>query len=263
METIVEKTRPENKNSSPLPYCGRWHYAKEVKYKETILFVHFFGGSPLALKRHIELVNEVGFNAVTFKLDFNEIKLSMDLPISSKFKLGAFSVWQDQIEAMLNAVIGPKLIYAFSNPGYSALAAISERKATDVTAIICDSGPTYHIWKSCWNLLGSKYKIKNPILRLSATPLGIFFTGKVNFRKNVSQVLKNIPVNFPVLSIRGWQDKLISFTDIEAFFAQQSHLNLKVLALPEAGHVDGLKYYADEYIPPVKNFLEIHGTKLK
>lgn len=243
-----------------LPHHGTWHYAQDQKFEETIVFVHFFGGSPKLLRRHVELVNNMGFNAVTFQLVFNELKVPMALPISSKMDFGIFAIWRDQIEAVLNAISGNKIVFSFSNPCFSALCAIGERNASDVKALVCDSGPARDIIRSWWNLLGEKYKIKNVFLRAAMVPVGYLFIG-ISFKENIPKILKTVPEGFPVLSIRGWQDNLVPYEEIEAFFDQQDHLDLKVVSLTKGGHLDGLKNFAEEYVPPLKSFLEKAAKK--
>lgn len=240
--------------SHKLPYLGTWHLAQQQKFAETILFVHHYGGSTKTLRRHIEFVNGLGFNAVSFQLDYNELKFSMALPISGKTDFGIFAVWRDQIEVMLNQIEGLKIVFAFSNPCFSAAAAIGFRHATDVRALVCDSGPAYNILRSWWNLVGEKYKLKNPLFRAALIPLGYLFIG-ASFQDKVGQALSSLPKGFPILSIRGWQDSLVPFEEIEAFFQDQSNIDLKVLSLPEGKHLDGLKNHSGEYIPAVSDFL--------
>lgn len=238
-----------------LPYQGSWHYAQEQRFEETVVFVHYFGGSPKGLRRHVDFVNNLGFNAVTFQNVFNELKLPAPLPISSKMDFGIFAVWRDQIETVLNAISGKKIVYSFSNLCFSAIAAVGERHASDITGIICDSGPARDIIRSWWNLIGDKYKVKNFFLRTAMLPIGYLFIG-LSFKENIPKVLRALPEDFPVLSIRGWQDHLIPYEEIEAFFDQQDHVDLRVLSLPKGGHLDGLKNFADQYEPTVKEFLQ-------
>lgn len=244
-----------------LPHNGSWHYAQDQRYEETIVFVHHFGGSPKALRRHVEMVNSLGFNAVTFQNIFNELKLPAPLPISPKMDFGIFAVWRDQIESVLNTISGKKIVYSFSNLCFSAIAAVGERHASDISGIVCDSGPARDIIRSWWNLVGEKYKIKNFFLKTAMLPIGYLFIG-LSFKENIPKVLRALPDNLPVLSIRGWQDHLVPYEEIEAFFDQQDHLDLRVLSLPKGGHLDGLKQFPDEYLPAVKEFLEKISKKV-
>lgn len=244
-----------------LPHNGSWHYAQDQRYEETIVFVHYFGGSPKSMRRHVEMVNNMGFNAVTFQLVFNELKLPAPLPISPKMDFGIFAIWRDQIESVLNSITGKKIIYSFSNPCFSAIAATGERHASDIIGIVCDSGPARDIIRSWWNLVEDKYKVKNIFLKTAMLPVGYLFIG-LSFKENIPKVLKAVPEDFPILSIRGWQDHLVPYEEIEAFFDQQDHLDLRVISLPKGGHLDGLKQFPGEYVPAVKDFLEKISKKV-
>ncbi len=244
-----------------LPHKGSWHYAQNQKFKETIVFVHYFGGSPKSMRRHVQMVNEMGYNAVTFQLVFNELKFPVSLPISSKMEFGIFSIWRDQIESILNAVSGPKIVYSFSNPCVSSLYAISDRNGSDVSACICDSGPAKNILKSWWNLLAENYKIKSTLLRVAMLPVGYFFTG-TSLVEHFQKTAAALPAGFAILSIRGWKDPLIPYEEIEAFFDQFDRADLKVLSLTKGAHLDGLKNFAEEYVPQVKEFLQKHSQQI-
>jgi pimeloyl-ACP methyl ester carboxylesterase len=249
-------------NSNPkLPYLGQWHLASEPRFAETVLFVHHFGGSTKTLRRHIEFINGLGFNAVSFQLDFNELSFPMRLPLSAKSDFGIFSIWRDQIEVMLNAVPGNKIVFAFSNPSFSTISAIALRHAADVRACICDGGPAYNIIRSWWNLIGQKYRSKNAFFKAAMLPLGFIFIGP-NFKAKVANALSTLPNGFPILSIRGWQDSLVPYEEIEAFFEGHPNIDLKVLSLPEGKHLDGLKNQSKEYIPVVTEFLNKHGRPI-
>ncbi len=248
-------------SSSKLPFLGQWHLAGEPRYQETIVFVHHFGGSTKTLRRHLEFVNGLGYNAVSFQLDFNELKFPMRLPISAKSDFGIFAAWRDQIEVILNAVPGNKIVFSFSNPSFSAVAAIANRYATDVRGCICDGGPALNIIRSWWNLIGEKYKVKSVLFKAAMLPLGYIFIGP-NFKSKVANALSTLPEGFPILSIRGWQDSLVPYEEIEAFFEGHSNIDLKVLSLPEGKHLDGLRNHSGEYIPVVKEFLQKNSTNL-
>ncbi len=185
----------------------------------------------------------------------------MKLPLSAKSDFGIFAAWRDQIEVILNLIPGNKIIFSFSNPSFSAIAAVALRHATDVQGCICDGGPALNIIRSWWNLIGEKYKLKNFFFKAAMFPLGYIFIGP-NFKSKVAKTLSSLPKGFPILSIRGWQDSLVPFEEIEAFFEGHSNIDLKVLSLPEGAHLDGLRNHRLEYVPAVTEFLTKNSLKV-
>ncbi|MEO0336836.1 MAG: hypothetical protein AAF202_10595, partial [Pseudomonadota bacterium] len=47
---------------------------------------------------------------------------------------------------------------------------------------------------------------------------------------------------------------------IDEFFEQQDHLNLEILSLPEADHLQGLKEYPEDYKGRLSKFITSHAT---
>ncbi len=243
-----------------LPFEAQILPAATKRFRETVVFVHHFGGSQRTVLRHIKLVNTLGFDAVRFNLRFNELKLGQALPISSNLRFGASYVWADQVEAILNALPGRKIIFSFSMPSLGALGAISHRKASDIAGWVCDGGPFLQLLRCTWNLLTYEYNIDNPFKRALYSTLAYFLFGGVEIA--VPGWLRNLPAKFPVLSIRGEKDPLVPISAIEDVFAFGEHLDLQRLSLPEGHHLDGLKKFPDIYEPTVRAFLTRIGTAI-
>lgn len=233
--------------------------AAAKKFRETVVFVHHFGGSQKTVLRHLRLVNSLGFDAVRFNLVFNDLKLGEPIPITSNLKFGACHVWRDEIESILNAIPGRKIIYSFSMPSVAALGAIANRKASDISGWVCDGGPFLQILRCTYNLLEHEYHVENPLLRAvyAAAVYPIFGTG-VEF--NVRNWGAALPAKFPVLSIRGEKDPLVPISAIEDVFAFAQQIDLQRLSLKEGGHLDGLKKFPDLYEPTARAFLTRVGT---
>lgn len=246
-------------------YDGELFPAKEKKHSEVIFFVHFYMGNKKALRRHIELVNELGFDAFAFNLkggNFNPkdwlLKLKLpDSPISSKGELGIKNIYADQIEHMLNEVPGKKIVFSFSNLGISTIQALAQRSCNDITALICDSGPSNRLPESVMNLAKEQFGISNYFLRASFLPLFIAFWDPY-LHQQVHEHLRSFPKDFPILSIRGWKDSLIPANSIDEVFDRHEQLQWEKLSLPEAEHLKGLKDFSSEYIPGLKKFLNQH-----
>lgn len=241
---------------------GEYYPAQNKRHSEIVFFVHFYMGHKKALKRHIDLVNELGFDAFAFNLkggqfhfkDWPKHKKWPDSPISSKGSLGYKNVYADQIEHMLNEVAGAKIVFSFSNVGISAIQALAQRSCNDVKALICDSGPSHRLIESAMNLSKEQFGISNYLLRVSFLPFFITFWDPY-LHQQVHEHLKNFPENFPILSIRGWNDSLIPPTSIDEVFERHEHLQWQKLSLPQATHLSGLKEYPEDYIPGLKKFL--------
>jgi hypothetical protein len=161
----------------------------------------------------------------------------------------------------LNSLPGPKIVFAFSNPCSGAIEAIGRRRATDVRALICDGGPTAKFWDSIVKYFTTEIKVPVKPARWALATL-VTPLWSLNFAKAMAKDLEKFPPNFPILSIRGWKDHLIPPKDIDAVFEPQAHLSWQKLSLPEADHLNGLKDFADEYTPPLQQFLETHASRI-
>ena len=254
----------EKLKSHLYPDDGELFKAPSLKGKPSshlVFFVHFLGGHKKVLKRHIDFVNELGFDAYVFNLN-DAWKDYSYLPISKKSKkFGLKHVMAGQIENHLNLFphYKNKIVFAFSNIAACAMEAIARRietkKAKDIKAMICDSGPGLDFMSSSYNLIKHQFKIKSFLSRLIRTPIVAYgWSSKLN--KDVYDDLEKFPKNFPVLSIRGWRDLLVTPQSIDEVFEPHKNIKWKKLNLPEAGHINGLRDFPSEYRPGVEAFLE-------
>jgi len=243
-------------------FDGELFPSKNKKHKEIMFFVHFYMGHKKSLRRHIELVNSLGFDAFAFNLKggninpmdlIKKIKLP-DSPISSKGALGIKNIYADQIEHMLNEISGDKIVFAFSNLGISTIQALAQRSCSDIKALICDSGPSNRLVESALNLAKVQFGISNTLLRYSFLPLFIAFWDPY-LHQQAHDHLKQFPQGFPLLSIRGWKDQLIPANSIDEVFDRHEHLLWEKVSLPEAEHLKGLKDFPKEYTQGLNQFL--------
>ncbi len=239
------------------PDDGELFNAQEKKSDHLIFFAHFYGGNKKVLRRHIEFVNELGFDAYVFNLhdEFNEHYYVPYSEVSEKF--GMKHALADQIEEHLDLLpeYKSKIIFAFSNIAGCAIEAMARRDISDIAAMICDSGPGVGFIMSAYRFLGEQFKLKSPVLKFFATPLFILCWSKER-QTDVPEDLKKLPANFKILSIRGWKDSLITPKDIDAIFEPCKNIQWTKLALPEAQHLTGLRDYPNEYRSGVENFLK-------
>lgn len=234
---------------------------KDTPSSYLVIFVHFLNGHKKVLRRHIDLVNELGYDAYVFNLN-DSLKDYSYFPLSRRNKkFGLKHVLAEQIENHINLFpeYKNKIIYAFSNIAACAMEAVSHRmtdqKAKDIKAMICDSGPGADFMTSAFNLFRYELKVNSFTSRLLQAPLfALAWSPKLNC--DVHQDLKTFPKNFPILSIRGWRDQLISPDSIDKIFEPHQNLKWKKLNLPEAGHINGLRDFPSEYRPGVESFLD-------
>jgi predicted alpha/beta hydrolase len=249
-------------SSSSFPFSGEYFAAPERKFQEIIFVVPFYQAKKTQLKRHIDFVNSIGFDAFIFELEGDHKDLLKGkLPLTSDLKFGAKHRYSEQIEVLLNMLPGEKIVYAFSNPCASAFEAMARRKCSDVTAMVCDSGPTAKFIPSAWALYTHEFKIKFIPLKILLTPI-LSLGWSPLLHKDIQNDLNQFPKDFPLLSIRGWKDKLIPPAHIDEVFEPHSQLQWQKLSLPEAGHLNGLKDFRAEYEPGVSAFLLKNGTKI-
>lgn len=233
---------------SLIPHGGEMFEPQERKYQETVIMVPFFGSKRSQLSRHKEYFLSLGYRVVQFNLDFR-------WKFHPKFFRGMKSLWADQIAEILDFIPGPKIIFSFSNPSASAIEACVRRNCEDLSGLICDSGPSGDFYKSVVGLLKFEKKITSP-LKLYPMSLISYFFWSPGWNKNLWLDIEKLPLDFPILTIQGGRDPLISSEQIDrAFQFFKSHSRVKLL-LPEAGHLNGLKDFKEEYISGVGTFLQ-------
>lgn len=207
------------------------------------------------MRRHVEFVNDLGFDAVTFNLTFDQKFWLKKIPISRTHKFGLRYIWGDDIEDILALIPGPKILFAFSNPAAAAADAMIRRQSKDMVAMITDSGPFVQMPRCSYNLLAKHYKIRPLPLLIPATA-GLAVLWGLTHSKDLQQDLLKLPKDFPILSIRGWEDPLVPVSAIdEAFAPAKDHLRYETLAFPKGGHLNGLKDFPEAYKGKVAAFL--------
>lgn len=243
-----------------LPYNAEWMRAAQKRSPLTIVFVHHFGGSKRTVLRHVKMVNELGYDAIRFDLILqDQTSLKNLFPITADLKVGMRHFWAQQVEAILNAIEGPKVLFTFSMPSTAAIEAIGQRNAQDVRGWICDGGPFSQLLRCTWNLFQHEYKVKSQILRGVLTVAATAVWG-LHYERDLKASLAQIPARFPVLSIRGGKDPLVPEMAIEEFFDLQDHLSVQVYVIPEAHHLDGIKVAPAEYRDRIATFLKTLRT---
>ncbi|MGE0631561.1 MAG: hypothetical protein AB7O96_04090 [Pseudobdellovibrionaceae bacterium] len=209
------------------------------------------------MQRHIDYLLSLGFDVATFEI-VNQVLLKT-LPISTEFKFGLKHVWADQVERMLSELPGQKIVFSLSNPSAGAIEAIGRRQGGDVKALICDGGPNAYHFKPLMNLYHQRDPGISFPMKIIKVAMGYVLLSPV-WATQLKYDLSRFPKNFPILSIRGWKDPLISPHNIDQVFEPHSQLNWQKLSLPDGEHLDGLKNFADDYKPVVERFLQKVAT---
>jgi len=232
---------PYYSNSQP-----RFYYSKNKKPGSAIIvFVHFYGGHQRILKRHINMVNDLGYDAFAFNIP-SQNDLNIKMLMTRRF--GLKHIYAKMITYYLDQLPGEKILYSFSNPSASAIESITDRlQKNDIKAFICDSGPSGKFMKSAWNL--AIQQRKSPWLMMFFS-----FFWSLFFHQDVNKQLQKWPKGFPVLSIRPLNDVVIPPYHIEKIFKGIHQLQLQVY-MPQAGHLDALKLNPEEYASKIKEFL--------
>ncbi|MBC7419108.1 MAG: hypothetical protein H7328_00120 [Bdellovibrio sp.] len=238
------------------PDEGEIFKATVQKHAALIFFVHFYKGHKKALRRHIQFVNDLGYDAYAFNLK-DDVSDHYGVPyshISKKF--GMKHAMADQIEEHLDLLSAykEKVMFAFSNVAGCAIEVMGRRDNQGIKALICDSGPTANFVNSAYKLYKYAQPIKFAPLRLVAAPL-LAYGWSSELHKDIPKDLQKLPDGFPVLSIRGWKDPLMVPAEIDKIFEPCTNLAWQKLSLPEATHLTGLRDFPEDYKPAVESFL--------
>lgn len=240
------------------PFDGEYFPSEKKQYQEVIFFVHFYEGSKEFLKKHIELVNQLGFDAFAFNLI--DKKALLVNPLSRKKIPGMKHIWADQINDLLNLIPQKKIIFSFSNPSSSAIEAMAQRNTLDTVALICDSGPSDKFLTSVFHLY--QHLKKDGVFKSISNTLITPLIWSPFLHTDIHIDLQKFPKGFKILSIRGWKDLLIPPDHIDAIFEKHANLDWRKLSLPKAGHLNGLKDFKNEYQTGVESFLKENATPI-
>lgn len=253
------------RNMSEFPDQGELFKSSKKTHAALVFFVHFYNGHKKALLRHVRFINQLGYDAYVFNIQ-DKMKQHQMVPYSYiSHKFGLKHAIADQIEQHLDLLSDykEKIMFAFSNVSGCAIEVMARRPDLHFKGLICDSGPTMDFVKSAYKLYTYAEPIRLLPLKWIATPLFAAVWSK-DVHKDILDDLQKLREGFPVLSIRGWKDKLISPAGIDKVFEPCKNLVWQKLSLPEAEHLTGLRDFPHEYKPVVEDFLnQISSSKAK
>ena len=256
------------KHSPPLsaqtrfPFDGEMFYPDQKKFEEIIIFTHHYGGNKKNLHRHIQFVNQLGFQAFGFNLYPQPFKNSWELVRESGLKFSSIgSRWKNQFKKILSLIEGPKIVFSFS---FSCnLTSSLAHQYPDIKALIFDGGPFAEPIRNPWLYLSHQEVIANPVLRaLMIIPWNIFF----NFfllKLKIKRGLGQLPQDFPILSFQAVDDVLVPPKIIQGLLNSQQHcLRIQTAFLEETKHLQGMKKHPNLYQKILKEFLVKHARPL-
>jgi pimeloyl-ACP methyl ester carboxylesterase len=249
-------------SSDSLPLDARYVRSPKKAYAETVVFVHHYGGNRASVKRHQDFVSDLGFDSVAFTMTQPYGLSWLKSTPLSEIRLALRERWEHDITNVLNSVRGQKIVYSFSFPSAPAVGSIGLRGARDVSAWICDGGPFLMPVRCMWNYYTHIEPVRALWLRSARVALGVTAMGMWRMEEYVHAALKKLPNDFPVLSIRSWKDPLVPIAAIDEAFAVPHMLRLESLTLPEAGHINGLQQFPEDYKPRVAQFLNRYATRM-
>ncbi len=245
--------------------------ARERKYKEVVVFVHHYGGHKFSFKRHMEWVNDLGFDVITFDLPARTIKdLRSQFPLNKEWRFGLRHLWTDKIEEVLGGLAETKILYTFSYASMAALMAMERRHTIDIKAWVCDGGPFKQILRGFENLVREGELMENqprffnyPLVRNQIVKLLGLSSGVSSYDADVDRALRSLPIGFPVMSVRCEKDVLVGTDMIDDFFmASFGRIDFTRFTLQKAGHLLGFKEEGELYRDTVGTFLQARGTAL-
>lgn len=220
--------------------------------KATVVMIHNMWGNHRILARHVQLFHSLGYSVVTFNL-YQASTIKDPHPFGWRGPFGFMHQrWVEQTTDVLDSVEGKKILFAMSGPSVAAIIAGSGRE--DITHLICDSGPFKEVWSCTYRLFTQIWHIPTALLRAVFTTGAVLVWGPHAFRRS-QRALQSWSSHIPILSIRGEKDPLIFDDSIEGIFKDHPHLNIFILRLPGAHHLDGLKMFPELYREKISEFL--------
>ncbi len=244
------------------PHEGELFEPEYTKFKEMIVFVHWYGGHKKQLRRHVQFVNQLGFRAFVFNLFPQPFEGSWKLLKNpSVYSKTLISRWSRQVLDVLQCFQEEKKILFGFSFGSNVITQIFS-KSSHVTAVIFDGGPFAGVFENPWRYLSYQEPIQNPLLRsLMLIPWNLF-CGFFTLTFKIHSALKTWPSGLPVLSFRAFEDKLAPPSSIDNILKPYSQLDMEVVFIPEVQHLQGIKFQSEFYKEKLEKFLTKYAAPL-
>ena len=241
------------------PYEGEIFYPSQKKFEETIVFFHHYGGHKKQLKRHIQFVNQLGFQAFAFHLFPQPFQGTFSLLTKPSLYCSTLnSRWKKQMLEILSLLPEKKILFSFSF-SCNVIAQILPRMS-NIQAVVFDGGPFAQAFQNGWRYLSYQEVVHNPLLRgFILIPWNVF-CGFFFLKRKINHAFTKWPLQFPVLSFQAVQDKLVPPDYINNILKKHSHLDLTICPIDHVQHLQGMKLQAELYKDTLRKFLLQHSS---
>ncbi|MGE0528815.1 MAG: alpha/beta fold hydrolase [Bdellovibrionales bacterium] len=234
------------------PCNGRLRHARDKRFAATVVFIHHFGGNRSSTRRHQDMVLDMGLDCFSFDLSFNR---TPKWTLLNSLSENALESWTRELELVLNALPGDKILYSFSFPSTSVPTLLARRPRTDIKAWICDGGPFLEPWRCLWNYFIYAEPTPRLTKRFLLTCYSYVFIGGPLYETRIHDSVSRLDPGLPILSVRSGRDVLVPERAIDRVFKVNPRLNLNVLRLPEAPHLEGFKQQPEKYTAAVREIV--------
>jgi pimeloyl-ACP methyl ester carboxylesterase len=246
-----------------------WHFSSKIGKLEAkggakartinspiIVILHNFAGTEDNFSKHVELLNDLGYDVVTFDLSWHKHG-------GRKIFAGFIrQAWSKEVTDAYHEIIKvrPIIPFSFSGPSFCAIdavAAIIENHPDKIKAMIFDSGPFENYHQCIKNMLSLYYKIKSKFI-VNTLATGLFLawdpiTSKTTSRK--FQKIFSTKPSLPILSLQGAQDLVIPMKYIQDLFSSAHPQNFKQVIFDKGSHLTSLKEEPEKYKQTLQKFL--------
>lgn len=213
-----------------------------------ILIVPFYEAKPAMLRRHQELLLELGYPSEICPLPYR-MRWADFIRYRS---LQAF--WADHIRKYLLGQKEEFILFSFSNPGAASLRAIRETPVPLLRGLIFDSGPSGDFFPSIVGLL-THYR-KWPAWLVWPMAVVFYVLWGWDWNERVREAVAKLPKDLPILSIQAGQDLLISPAQIKrAFESRQATPYYREIVFDTAAHLTPIKADPQLYRETLQSFL--------
>lgn len=245
--------------TNQFPFEGEMFKPKKKQFKETVVFFHHYGGHKKQLRRHIQFVNQLGFQAFAFHLFPQPFQGTFSLLKKPHLYFTTLNTrWKKQMLKVLSLIPEKKILFCFSFSCNTAAQALPQ--TSNVQAVVFDGGPFAQFFQSGWRYLSYQEIISNPLLRSLILIPWNAFCGFFFLKYKIHQGLKKWPARLPVLSFQAVQDKLAPPDFINNILKKHPHLNLSFCSIDHVQHLQGMKLQPELYQKKLKNFLTQHSS---
>lgn len=235
-----------------------WHFSEKpgAQQKPVAAIVHNFAGTQDNFVKHVSLLNDLGFDVVTFDLNWHK---HGHKKIFNNFLM---PYWAGEIEGAFSEILETRQLIAFCFSGLSfcaisKLPKLMKRYSGKVKALVFDSGPFENYIQCIRNMVKLYLGIKNRFKAELLTQFFVFTWGPhsmASVHENFKKIFEVNP-DLPVLSFQGLQDGIVPQEYIHACFENPTPKNFTEVIFKNGGHLTSLKEEPEKYKSVLEKFL--------